>query len=201
MLDLHPLFLSCQVIFWSCQLQCHYFSLKSWSRVWNLQVKGGVLNPPVVRMFLWTQNDNTQVLVLYSPLMTGSSWCISSTNQTRSTLVKKRMYGTCINKGAGTSSLLVTASESSMMNWEVAAAKLKWHMALSSLEFKKHWNAALFLKVTYHIQQLQFVPYVYHCNIKLLCSLLYLRTWSFPLKQQLEHTSFRILMVMNNCKD
>lgn len=151
-----------------------------------------------------TQNGNIQVLVLNSPLMTGSSWCILSTNQTRNTLVKRRTYGTCINRGAGTSSLLVTASESSMMNWEVAAAKLKWHIAISSLEFKKHWTAALFLKVTDHIQQSQFVPYIYHCNIKLLSSLLYVFknlilkfsftavTWTYFLQD---------IMVTNNWKD
>lgn len=149
------------------------------------------------------QNDYIQVHVLNSPLMTGSSWCILSTNRTQSTLVKRRTYGTCIKKGAGTSSLLATASESSMMNWEVAAAKLKWHMALSSVEFKKHWTAALFLKVTYHIQQSQFVPYIYHCNIKItLLSFVFKNlnlkfsfiatTWTYFLQD---------IMVMNNCKD
>jgi len=150
-----------------------------------------------------TQNDNIQVRILNSPLMTGSSWCILSTNQTRSTLVKKRTYGTCIRKGAGTSSLLVTASESSMMNWEVAAAKLKWHMTLSSVEFKKHWTAALFLKVTYHIQQSQFFPYIYQCNIKI--SLLSFVLKNLNLKFSCIATTWTYflqdIMVMNNYKD
>jgi hypothetical protein len=146
-----------------------------WSDIYNSQ---GWCFEPASSMYVSmnTQNDDIQVRVLNIPLMTGSSWCILSTNQTRSTLVKRHTYGTCINKGAGTSSLLVTASGSSMMNWEVAAAKLKWHMTLSSVDFKKQTTAAVFLKVTYHIQQPQFVPYIYHHNITLLCSLLYIRT-------------------------
>jgi hypothetical protein len=46
------------------------------------------------------------------------------------------MYGICINRGVGTSSLLVTASGSSMMNWEVVVAKIKQILIFTSLEFK-----------------------------------------------------------------
>jgi hypothetical protein len=40
------------------------------------------------------------------------------------------MCGTCIDKGAGTSSQLVTASGNSMMNWEMVVAETKEHFAL-----------------------------------------------------------------------
>jgi hypothetical protein len=56
-----------------------------------------------------------------------------------STQVKRPMCVKCIDRGVGTSSLLMTASVNGMMNWEEAAAavaKTKEHLALSSREFR-----------------------------------------------------------------
>jgi hypothetical protein len=50
--------------------------------------------------------------------------------------VRRPICGTCIDKGARTSSQLVTALGNSMMNWEVMVAKTKEHFAFSSLEFR-----------------------------------------------------------------
>jgi hypothetical protein len=61
------------------------------------------------------------------------------TGSVHSTQGKRPVCVTYIDRDAGTSSLLVTASINGMMNWEVAAvvaAKTKEHLALSSQEFR-----------------------------------------------------------------
>ena len=47
-------------------------------------------------------------------LVTGSFLCIWSTNRTRSTLARKRTFGTCTNNEVGTFSQLVNASANRM---------------------------------------------------------------------------------------
>lgn len=63
---------------------------------------------------------------VYPLSLTGSSWCIWSTNRTRSTRVKRPMYGTCTSNVVGTSSQSETASaNNTKWNWVEERARRK----------------------------------------------------------------------------